>query len=79
MRFSLSKHNYMYTINGRKHLKNILNAFMTTHTHTQTNGNVSIFFHLNDILYFKDLLYIRKFYVYSKINVTIYPLDFNYQ
>lgn len=33
MRFSLSKHNYMYTINGRKHLKNILNAFMTTHTH----------------------------------------------
>lgn len=46
MRFSLSKHNYMYTINGRKHLKNILNAFMTTHTHTQTNGNVSIFFHL---------------------------------
>lgn len=35
MRFSLSKHNYMYTINGRKHLKNILKAFMTTHTQTQ--------------------------------------------
>lgn len=54
--FFSSKHNYMYTIKGRKHLQNILKAFMTTHTHThkQTNGKeidtfVPIFFHLNDI------------------------------
>lgn len=49
MRFSLSKHNYMYTINGRKHLKNILKAFMTTHTHKLMEMYQYFFIFVNDI------------------------------
>lgn len=62
--------------------ESILKTFLKhlwLHTHTQTNGNVSIFFHLIYINLKIYCTYIRKFYVYSKINVTIYPLDFNYQ